>query len=651
MKIRIPILAFATRLLACAGSVATLSVNAAPFFVELGQRVDNLHGTGSGRFAVLDVDGDGLDDLVFSAWTAFQSNLFVVGRRPDGTLGFKQAAGIPDERPILRVLAWPHAGTTHVITVSEDGMARDYSGWPLAEQRAFPVEDLVARTAVVGDVDNDGADELIVGTYSGLFAYSMVTGAPKWTYNGSGAGDLVLAQLDADPALEIIVSDFPGLVLDGATLATEWEIADGLLPPLASGLLAMEGGTQWIGRLPGGTEFGVFGASPWSQRWNRDMQFVIGAATAVNLDGEGTDEILVGHIQSGFVAVVDSITHENRLTIPFSADATSAVAGADLDGDGAMDIAISAVGADVEDPVLIVADGSNGQRKWQFVPTAYPYSAAESGDLNGDGRLETAAFVGDGLQYGDLAVFDAYSGAEIWRSQPGNGFNGPFDLRIRNLTLVAKPLSTGMDIVLAGSQSQGGRISVVDGTTRQSILQIGASNPGPMPNRHVNDIAVFDFNGDGVNDYVAATTPYSSDTTGALLYVFSGANGSLLWTSPAMGGAFADIYSVFVTDHPTGQPGKEMVAVLPDSLRSYNSSTGLLSWVLAVDNTGAIFIPQGLAGPEFGVISGPDTISFTTRQPGSYCARRPCRDRFARSRASMAMCTRFWRRRETSFRW
>ncbi|MEO7064870.1 MAG: VCBS repeat-containing protein [Dokdonella sp.] len=601
----------------CASPFVHANGPGGPRFVEIGHTVATFNSAAAGRFATADVDGDGIQDLVFGGMSGTPI-LFVLGKQTDGSIGLKQSKVVPDDGNLVRVLAWPVAATPHIVSVGANGIVRDYSGWPLAEQHSFTIA-VGAVAAAIGDVDADGNDDLLLLTQDHLYAYAMATGQPEWNYAVSGATDLALAQLDADPALEIILGGIsPGLVLDGATRATDWQYVDGFGVKLATGALSAGGGTQWVG-AEGWSQFTVFRAMPWSPLWSGTASQDIGAIATADLDNNGHDVILLGDGQWGAVHVYDSNTHQQRLQIPNSGWGINAVASADLDGDGVPEIAFAAAEASLGDSSLLtVADSRSGVAKWQLMPASGPFVAAALGDVDGDGREELVTAVTNGSLPGTIAVFDAQTGIQKWRSPASIGnANDPFYMSTANIKLIPHTTTPGMDIVLAGT-SFDGRIVVVDGTTMAVKLQIGAYASGPMQSRAITDLALFDFNGDGTNDFVVATHPVSTGATGAELQVFSGVDGHPLWTSVAMGSGFAGINGVLVTNTPGNAAGSELVAVLPDSLRAYNSQTQLLDWVLAATCDGATYVPHGVNGPEIAVFVQGGALTFYDASTQAY---------------------------------
>ena len=79
------------------------------------------------------------------------------------------------------------------------------------------------------DEPHDGHDELVVGGgfFAGVWAFDLASGAQRWFEPNAQAQDLLLLQLDGDPALEIVCAGTPGVILDGATHATDWTYKDG----------------------------------------------------------------------------------------------------------------------------------------------------------------------------------------------------------------------------------------------------------------------------------------------------------------------------------------------------------------------------------------------------------------------------------------
>ena len=256
-------------------------------FVETGQQILGFNSAASSRFAISDVDDDGISDLVFCA-TSGGSALLVSGRLDDGGVGFKQVYFLTGSGAIVRVLSADAGTTKHVYAVADDGTVHDFTGWPLHESRTFHVAE-GATAAAIGDLLGDGHNNLVVLTADQLHAYDLDTGVELWSYAVFGANDLVLAQLDDDPTLEIVVDSMPGLVLDGATRAIDWQYIDGFGYPLAAGQLLGDSTTQFIAVISY-SQFTVFRGSPWSPLWSGgDAIGGISALATARIDQSGRD--------------------------------------------------------------------------------------------------------------------------------------------------------------------------------------------------------------------------------------------------------------------------------------------------------------------------------------------------------------------------
>ncbi len=158
---------------------------------------------------------------------------------------------------------------------------------------------------------------------------------------GIGGSDVLLEQLDADPALEIVLAGVPGYVLDGATQAIDWTYKDGFGAYLAGGHFSDGGGAQFVAARDWDL-FTVFQSAPYSPIWDASV-FDIDAIAAADLDGDGFDEIIEGDGQWGGVNIYDSRTQQVRLSIPHSAWGMEALAVADFGISGRPSIAFSPI--------------------------------------------------------------------------------------------------------------------------------------------------------------------------------------------------------------------------------------------------------------------------------------------------------------------
>jgi len=578
---------------------------------EVGNASGYFTSAAAARFAIADVDEDGLPDFVFNGFSGGPM-LLVFGRRGDGSLGIKQSLPFSGgEYAFGRVLAWQKSNVPHIVYADYDGVAHDFAGWPLAEQRNFEIVQH-AIAAAVGDVDADGQDDLLVLTQEGLYSYSMESGTLEWNMDLPGHFDLAIAQLDSDAALEIVLGGAPGLVLDGATHAVDWQRDEGFGSPIAMGRLNGDGTTNWVG-VGAPDVLDVFGAEPWSLLWSVPGTPDMSAVATADIDGTGNDVAMAGDGQWGSVHVYDNVTHQERFHIDNSGWGVSAIASADLDGDGHIDIGFTSIQALGDENLMTVADSHNGATEWTFVPATGPYTTVALGDVDGDGHDDVIAADMTNTAFGSVALFDFESGEEKWRGPLSIGnANDPFAITTTRIRLVPHSNGTGADIVLAGTSTYDGRITVIDGTTMMPRLQIGHYSEGPMSNSSIVGLALLDYDGDGTQDFAVAVR----GSQGAFIEVYSGQDGQQLWSSPALAtSASSTLNDVLAVQT---QSGMKLVGVLGDHLEAYNVATGQLAWLLPATNDGAFFAADGIGGPEIAVFLEGGAVTFYDAENQSY---------------------------------
>lgn len=588
--------------------------------IELEQRVDGALGLGIGRAASIDLDGDGVEEIVLGGTTGSaggqfgsDSALTIVRKASDGLFDVTSRLVETDItglwRGFFRVMPWTIDGVPHIVTLGANRMVRIYDS-DLREIRNFSIAGETRdadpsavgfddEVAAIGDIDADGGDELVVGGRISLNAFSMTTGQRRWSLPIAGISDVALAQMDADPALEIIVAgESVALILDGATQATDWSYVDGFGQMIMPGRFGASGALGWAASSHGA--FTIFQSAPYSPVWNGGQGLTNRLLAPLSRGLGGRDDILAS--DGVHVYLYDSATHAERFRIPVSPDPSwpnvSSLVGHDFDADADDEIFFS-TGASWNSPsILTIADASNGAIRWQWRGAGGPHLATAFGDLDGDGRDElVAATEQPQQQLGTLSVFDASTGRLKWRN-PIDWPNAtqPFVLSASRIQLRPRTESAGMDIILAGDEYEGGRILVVDGATFEPKLRIDDATLG-----EAGDLVLLDYDGDGVEDFAVVSNTSNTSTLG----IFSGVNGLQLWRSPAMSGRTRQIL-VVDKDQRT-----ELIAVLDDGLRAYDRVTGLLDWWLTADTSaGAVYVEHGAQGAEIAALSATGAITF-----------------------------------------
>jgi poly-gamma-glutamate capsule biosynthesis protein CapA/YwtB (metallophosphatase superfamily) len=304
----------------------------------------------------------------------------------------------------------------------------------------YPTNEMVWSLALA-DLDNDGRQELVAGSYD-KHVYALDSdGAPLWRYAlGAAAYCLDTGDLDGDGVEEVVAGgDNNRVHALGPTgqLLWEWYVGSRVVSLHVEDVDGDGEGEviagSWDGQLLLLESDGTLG---WSLVGDEGVSVV----EATDLDGGGCLEILAGH-REGAVSLV-SCNGDQRWSYPTGGYVRELATG-DTDGDGALETIVgsadgwvyvlSAEGllrwkAQVGEPVISVAvadangDGRSevvvgtgphqpqvlmlsdrGEQRWSF-PTQKSVWSVRMADLDTDGVLEVLAGGDDGNVY----VLDVY---------------------------------------------------------------------------------------------------------------------------------------------------------------------------------------------------------------------------------------------------
>lgn len=567
-----------------------------PSLVELGRLVPGFDRPGYGGLAVADFDHDGLDDLVVSG--ANVEALFqVFGRGPGGIVS-KQAIFLADES-IVHVAAIDLDGQLQLVTISPRGSVRRFAGWPLAEVQSFELDEARDITgAAMADMDGDGAIEIVTitrGSRSTLSVYSLEDGQRYWSMNDlDGAYAVLPAQLDGDPALEIVVASTPGLVIDGATQATDWSYPDGFGWLLADARSQAAGTHRFLATPLGIT---MFQGAPWAPHWTIP-DFGPSALATHDFDSDGFDDILKGRSSDSDLQIIDGRTLGVRLSIPGTDYPQAEVVAWDHDGDGLAGVAFTRNDPSPPgDDLVRFVDAYNGSTLWA-ISYDQPRSYQRLALARTASGLRLVYPTGHWGYDGSWVEIDATNGQPQWQSPLLVDFGDPFKIWA-DRTEYTKGGPYARQLLLAGDvqvKTDSARIIALDASTHELQWVLDEKVVPGLSGLGLKDIETFDLHG---SPTLAACV---SDDAGARMFLINAPTGVPLWNSAPMpdGKFFCELMAgTFVEG-----AGPLAVAILPSSLNAYDPVTRELEWTLPGEAQGASLVEHGLDGREIVVFNG-----------------------------------------------
>jgi hypothetical protein len=562
------------RILGAAIFCASASVAAQDVFRIVAEQIPGFLAPGIAGVVVADFDRDGRDEVAFTGLQssdryytgddASQSGIVIIVRYDAANASYGLAQTLISDMPRLVGLARDGAATPGLVAVSRDGIVAHYVGWPLTMvshvSLGRPVE-----TMRVGDVDGDGRAEVVVAdSANGMAAYDLETGALKKSYDGRFASSIELAQLDADPALEIILAGTPGLIVDGATNATDWQDAGGFGPLLAAGHILADQGDGFIAAQDWDYLSGYRG-QPYSPIWSVKSQFSNGVDTA-DIDGDGIDEILYSGYYGGFFAVIDALTQAVRMQAPYAP--IRHMGAARMQGTSAWQFAFGeTLNSSGGDTAEIISE--QGDSEFALHEESAPFSVTGTDDVDGDGAADAvwiSAYSDARYDGGKIHVYDPATGAERWQSHL---LIGGVELLYQSLSAAAvarlRPLGPADIVVADVGLFTGAEIRIVDGSTRQVTL----SNTDTGLDRTIDHLAIVDGS-DGPQ--ILATANGSAIGVG----LYDGSDLHTLWTETldaSFGEGINDLQPL------TGDAGSQVfLLAAPDALVAYDIGARGVAW-------------------------------------------------------------------------
>jgi len=312
-------------------------------------------------------------------------------------------------------------------------------------------------------------------------------------------------------------------------------------------------GTAWGGRTAYRLD-GATGNIQW--RFDTYMEFdsgwVYSLAEIGDVDGNGTQEVAFGAgSDNDQVYLIDgSSSAMGQGTVRWrynAADAILSVVGpGDLNGDGKGDV-VAAVG-DFGDAVVALDGASTnpgGTVLWQFPAPDTPFALGVLPDITSDGVSEilAALWMANGTS---IRALNGATGVQLWQSTTVFGQGMLVDLL---------PDVTGDGVPEVVASSWENAVSVLNGTDGTQVWKttVGTLNGGDVWTAR----SIGDLNGDGTADVIAG----SFDT---FVYAMSGMDGTVLWAYDSKN----RVFSVHALEDLNGDGRPEVAVGTQDTINN-----------------------------------------------------------------------------------
>lgn len=414
-----------------------------------------------------------------------------------------------------------------------------------------------AEALSVTDLNGDGVTELIVTTTSDLFVCDN-TGSLLWKVLGAGGTDVVVGQMDNDPALEIATTKS---VVDSATHAVQWTRNGGFGAHLKLAPLAGASYQQLIAADAWSTVYS-YDVATQLPRWSISTPQDIGAIAVADVDNDGTPELLIGDGQWGKIHVYNLNTQALKWEANNPEHGVTNIAADDVDGDGVADLVWGAGWTSTGADYFYVADTTGTHTiKWQSLDLEGPFLGPFIADLDGDGKQELvicSTTSASGYSGPRILVFDYATLALRGISSPTlvNSFGNANDMKVRDLEGDGHA-----EIVIATSNLYDGLIDVISFDS-SNVFTMKWTNPTPRPNGSpFNFVEIADLDGNGTSEIIAGNSVATTGSDGVFVYIYDYPSTAAPWRSVKLASNFASMKSLVVGDLD-GNGSKDIAALI-----------------------------------------------------------------------------------------
>jgi hypothetical protein len=386
------------------------------------------------------------------------------------------------------------------------------------------------RDMALADIDDDGIVEAVVCNEDGTWVYDLEIGEQQPLTFDHPCRRIEIGETDGTPGVELVLAnDYgPGVVLDGATGALEWDHAIGFGYRVAVGDVDGDSVDEIV--AASGGMISVWNGDDRSLAWEVPVNYTYTTVTIADVEGDQQLEVLYGERNRGGVHVLDGKSGAEKFSIDNPDNGVSRIAVGDVDQDGIREIFFGAgVGSSGPD-YLYAVDSASQEIEWQSMDFSGPFLGLAHGDIDADGYPEliyTTAESDSGHGGALFFVHDAASKAiEFWGPHPA-----PVSWTWIRKVQVADVLGDGaLEIFLPTGSFLNGVLQCIDGGDQELWWETRLDE-----GENFGSLRLGDIDGDGQMETVAGVRGQ-----GIHVIAHDAASGVEKWKSSDLEGFFDD---------------------------------------------------------------------------------------------------------------
>ncbi len=518
-------------------------------------------GIGLSGFNVVDLDGDGTLDIVAGGSTGtFGSNDFFYVLRHDLASGNYLMRWVSDLIPegISRIAVFDTDGDQdpEIYLGLVNGDVQIFDGKALTQKSVIHGPTSQINQILFADANNDGNKDLVLVTDSKTYLYNPTTHALELQI-GYGGSDAKVGNVDGDADLELVLATGKVLDVKGSTVTVKWTYPSG------------DFGTRLeLANIDDDPALEIVAASDWyyitafdadlqSPKWQIHTDLDISAFRMVDIDGDQVPEIFYGDGQFGAIHCMDAKTQAERWEIENPDDGATDIAVADTDDDGSLEVLWGAGAGDTGADYLYVYGVKSRTQEWKSADLDGPFTAIDTGDVDNDGTVDVAVSSfssNSGYDDGIVTLYDGATHRIKWQTTPntfgGDAWTGIHDVKIGDLDGAGTK-----EVVVGTDRLYDGAIYVLDGANGTVKSSYVYDEGAP-----ISSLAIGDAEGDGPTDIVAGGGGADTGSPGTYVYVINGATGAVKWHSINLGSQFSAVERVRIAN-VDGDANPEIVAI------------------------------------------------------------------------------------------